>query len=642
MGLERLASVLQGKHNNFDIDIFEALIDSSRALTGNVDSALRQSHNVIADHFRACSFLIADGVLPSNEGRGYVLRRILRRALRHAHILGAKQPVLSQMVPTLVGLMGETFPELCRAKSLIEQTLSLEEERFHQTLDRGLKVLRDETQKLAPLQELPGEVAFRLYDTYGFPLDLTQDVLRAESRAVDCDGFETHMQDQKKRARAAWVGSGDEACETIWHELRESVGATDFLGYTTCTAEGVVNAIVKDGTHHKEAQYGDDIWVVLNQTPFYAESGGQVGDQGVLVNEDVHLDVSDCLKKAGAVFVHKAKVVKGTLKVGMALKAHVNQEVRSQTAANHSATHLLQSALRNVLGEHVCQKGSLVDATRLRFDFTHTKAVTADEMLQVEQMVNAEILKNHQTRVTLSTPDQAIAQGALALFGEKYGDEVRVVAFGSGECGAVQVSNQNFSVELCGGIHVKSTGEIGLFKIISEGSVAAGVRRIEAVTGQGVLQHIQQLTQEVASLKEQNKKAITDGAKVAQALRAQIAMLKCQGAHTLAEKVADVSFVYLPVVDIAPKDLKAMAEMVLSQLEMGIVVVASHIEGKVSLVIAVGSELIGRYNAVDFIKAASTHLGGKGGGGKPELAQGGGDQVQNLPALKALLMSLLN
>lgn len=636
MGLERIASVLQGKNNNFDIDLFTSLIDHSKLLTKNTDPNMRQSHNVIADHLRATSFLIADGVLPSNEGRGYVLRRILRRAMRHAHMLGAQEPIMWQMVATLIRAMGENFPELCRAKSLIEQTLLNEEERFNQTLSRGLKVLRDETNTLKPQEPISGEVAFKLYDTYGFPLDLTEDVLRAENRTVDRKGFEEHMELQKQRARAAWVGSGDTANEQVWLDLREEFGPTEFLGYTVTQAEGVVFAIIKDGIRVPSASIGDDIWVLLNQTPFYAESGGQAGDKGSIDNDKMQVSVSDCIKKVGTLFAHKCHVIKGQIHQDDMVKTHMDSILRKQIAANHSATHLLQAALRHVLGDHVAQKGSHVDANRLRFDFTHPKAVTLEELAAVEQLVNQEIAKNHTTKITISSPEKAISEGALALFGERYGDEVRVVSFGAGQ------NMDQFSVELCGGTHVHATAEIGLFKIISEASVSAGVRRIEAITSNSILNYIRELEDKNDSLLEQNRKNTLDLNKQISSLKTQMALSMCQNAHLSTEIIGKFTLSFTRLKDVLAKDLKPIAEQIRTRINSGIVCVSSEIDGKVAMVVALTPDYVDKLSAIDIVRLSAQHLGGQGGGGRVDLAQGGGEKIEQLNTLENIIKQYLS
>ncbi|MDP3371807.1 MAG: alanine--tRNA ligase [Candidatus Paracaedibacteraceae bacterium] len=632
MGLERVSSVLQGKHNNFDTDLFAALIDASQSLTGN--TSLRQSHNVIADHLRASAFLIADGVLPSNEGRGYVLRRIMRRGMRHAHILGAKNPLMWQLVPALIQQMGEAFPEICRTKTLIEQTLLLEEERFRQTLDRGLKVLNESTSTLSPNEPLPGHVAFRLYDTYGFPLDLTQDVLRGENREVDVFGFNSNMEEQRKKARASWVGTGDNVQEQIWFDVREQHGATDFLGYATANTEAVIQSIIKEGKCVKEAIAGDQVWVVLNQTPFYAESGGQVGDTGTIksiVEENgFTLNVTDCVKKVDSLFAHLATVVSGIICENAPVKVHVDSERRNQIAANHSATHLLQAALRTVLGDHVCQKGSLVDANRLRFDFTHQKALTNEEWTTVERLVNKQIYVNQTVQIKLATPEKAIEEGAMALFGERYGDEVRVVSLGS----------DRFSVELCGGIHVKATGDIGIFKLMSESSVSSGVRRIEAITSLSVLNYLNTTEETLSIEREQNKKTQNDLNKQIQDLKKELALNSDAAAvATRSKRIGNYNTMSRTFVNVSANDLKSVVDKLKSEIESGIVIVTSTDDnGKVSLVVGVTSDLTSRISAVDLARRGAEILGGQGGGGRPDLAQAGGI---NADAISGLVEKLI-
>ena len=481
MGLERIAAVLQGKHDNYDIDLFRSLIEASaEASRVAADGAHAVSHRVIADHLRASAFLIADGVLPSKEGRGYVLRRIMRRAMRHAHMLGCKEPLMWRLVPALVQQMGAAYGELVRAQPLITETLKLEESNFKQTLDRGLRLLDEETARLAPGEPFPGETAFRLYDTYGFPLDLTEDVLRAQGRNVETEGFDTAMARQRDEARKSWVGSGEAAAEAVWFTVREEIGATEFLGYETETAEGIVLAILRGGARVAEAAAGDEIAVVVNQTPFYAESGGQVGDTGVMFTSGgAELAVIDTVKQAGDLHVHLGRLTHGVLRQGDAVELRVDGVRRRRLRANHSVTHLLHEALRRRLGAHVTQKGSLVAPDRLRFDFSHPKALTEADIRVIESEVNDRIRANAEVATRLLTPDRAVAEGALALFGEKYGDEVRVVAMG----GVLDGENRPFSIELCGGTHVRRTGDIGLFKIVSETAIASGVRRIEALTG---------------------------------------------------------------------------------------------------------------------------------------------------------------
>ncbi|MCF8468781.1 MAG: alanine--tRNA ligase, partial [Sneathiella sp.] len=489
MGLERLAAVLQGKHDNYDIDLMRHIIEASAEVSNvGADGEFKVSHRVIADHLRSSSFLIADGVMPSNEGRGYVLRRIMRRAMRHAHILGAKDPMVYRLVQTLVDEMGDAFPELKRAQSLITETLKVEENQFKQTLDRGLKLLGDATAKLGSTEVLPGEVAFKLYDTFGFPLDLTRDILRGQNRALDEAGFDAAMAKQKKAARAAWSGSGDTATDQVWFDLRERLEATEFLGYQTETAEGKVEAIIKDGKEVASATQGDDVMVVLNQTSFYGESGGQEGDHGMLKTAGgFAMTVKDTQKKQD-LFIHIGTVAKGTLETGDVVETHVDGTRRARLRAHHSATHLLHEALRQTLGDHVTQKGSLVAEDRLRFDFSHQKPMTEAELYTVEKMVNDRIRINADVAVHLTTPEEAIKAGAMALFGEKYGDEVRVVSMGGPD--EIKGAGREYSTELCGGTHVARTGDIGFLKIVSEGGLAAGVRRIEAVAGEAALDYV--------------------------------------------------------------------------------------------------------------------------------------------------------
>lgn len=607
MGLERLAALLQGVHNNYDIDLFAHLIDASKSETGNI--GMRQSHNVIADHLRASSFLIADGVLPSNEGRGYVLRRIMRRAMRHAHMLGAKDPLMHRLVPTLVNLMSDVYPQLQRAQSLITQTLFHEEEKFRQTLDRGLKLLKEESSHLKSGQELPGEVAFRLYDTYGFPLDLTQDVLRTEGQSVDTNGFNTAMEKQKQLARASWAGSGEAGFEKIWFDLKEEHGVTEFLGYSVLASEAKVLAIVKDGKLIQESTA--DAWVLCNQTPFYAESGGQVGDVGIIETNHDTFNVLDCQKMVGSLHAHKIEASKSALKVGDTVRLTVNAQARSKTAANHSATHLLHAALRKVLGDHVTQKGSLVGPNRLRFDFTHSVAVTLEQVRTVEALVNQQVLANNETCTKLMTPDEAIAKGAMALFGEKYGDTVRVLSLG------------DFSTELCGGTHVQRTGDIGLIKIVSESSVSAGVRRIEAISGLSIVDKLYELQTTLTSEQENARKTIQDLQKQLTEAKRSAAVGGQNGSEKI-ETVAGIQAIFKHIQDIPAKDLKSIVDELKKKLTSGCVVVTSTYDDKVSLVIGVTTDLTTKINAIDLVKVAAEVVGGQGGGGRPDMAQAGG------------------
>ena len=659
MGLERLAAVLQHKHNNYDIDLFRALIEAVAHETGvDPDGSQSASHKVIADHLRATSFLIADGVLPSNEGRGYVLRRIMRRAMRHAHILGAQDPMVYKLVPTLVHEMGDAYPELVRAQPLITETLKLEETRFKKTLGTGLKLLEDETKGLSAGGTLKGEVAFKLYDTFGFPLDLTQDVLRARDIAVDTAGFEKSMDEQRAKARAAWAGSGETADQAIWFDVRQKAGATEFLGYDTERAEGQIRAIVLDGKEVSALKAGQTGWVITNQTPFYAESGGQQGDQGRLVGGTNEGFVSDVQKMVGDLHAHHTRVEKGELKVGDDLVMTVDAIRRAQLRAHHSATHLLHEALRRHLGDHVTQKGSLVAPDRLRFDISHTKAISAEELRRIEDEVNDRIRHNSAVETRLMTPDEAIAAGAMALFGEKYGEEVRVLSMGGGD-------GQRYSVELCGGTHARRTGDIGLFRIVGEGAVSAGVRRIEALAGHAaeayVRHQIDLLNEAAATLKVRAEDlparlaALVDGQRRVERelsdARKALALAGGGGASSgsAADEVRDVGGVKLigRVLNGVPgKDLKGMADEFKKKLGSGVVALIGIEDGKASAVVGVTDDLAqGKgaktLSAVELVKAGVAALGGKGGGGRPDMAQGGGPDAAKAPeALKAIEAAL--
>jgi alanyl-tRNA synthetase len=652
MGLERLAAVMQGVHDNYDTDALRHLIMASAEASGaDPDGPHKVSHRVIADHLRAMCFLIADGVLPSNEGRGYVLRRIMRRAMRHAHLMGCNDPLMWRLVPALVKDMGAAFPELIRANALITETLKLEETRFKATLDRGLKLLDEETAKLAKGAALEGEVAFKLYDTYGFPLDLTQDALKAKGIGVDTDGFAAAMERQRAEARKAWAGSGEAATETVWFETREKVGASEFLGYDTESAEGVIAALIKDGQPAQTLKAGDEGWLIANQTPFYGESGGQMGDAGViLVPGKARLEVSDAHKKLGDLIIHKVKVAEGEAKVGDAVELKVDHERRSALRAHHSATHLLHAALQKYLGEHVTQKGSQVGPDRLRFDISHPKALSPEEVQLVEGEVNREIRANNKVTTTLMTPDDAIKAGAMALFGEKYGEEVRVVAMGSKINDAVKP----FSVELCGGTHAKRTGDIGFFKIVSESAVAAGVRRIEAVVGGAALAHVTEQEEQLAKAANVLKIAPADLAERVAALlddrkkmerelsdARKKAAMGGGGAAPASQSVGGVAFDGRVVEDMPAKDLKGMADEMKAALGSGVVALISVAEGKASLVVAVSADLTAKISAVDLVRAGSEALGGKGGGGRPDMAQAGGPEGakanEALDAIKQVL-----
>ncbi len=656
MGLERLAAVLQGKHDNYDIDLFRKLIEASAEFSNQkADGPQAVSHRVIADHIRASSFLIADGVLPSNEGRGYVLRRIMRRAMRHAHILGCKDPLLYRLVPTLSEEMGQAYPELVRAQPLITETLKLEETRFKQMLDRGLKLLDEATANLSKGAALDGEVAFKLYDTFGFPLDLTQDVLRGRGMTVDTAVFNAAMERQRAEARKAWSGSGDIGEEKIWFAVRDRVGATEFLGYDADFAEARVTALVANGADVKEAKTGTDVAVIVNQTPFYGESGGQMGDAGVIVtNGGAEIAISDTQKKVGDVHVHLGKVTKGTVKVDEFAQLRIDLQRRGALRSNHSATHLLHEALRRQLGTHVTQKGSLVAPERLRFDISQPTPIPADLLQNVEDEVNARILSNEEVLTRLMTPDEAVKAGALALFGEKYGDEVRVVSMG-GPFGEDTTDGRHFSTELCGGTHVRRTGDIGLFKIVSEGALAAGVRRIEALTGKGALRYLNQqeellqqaagvlktsateLPARVAALVEERRKLERE---LADARRA-LATGGGGAGGSISEDVAGIKFAGRKLDGVPARELKAMVDDLKKKIGSGLVALVAVEEGKASLVVGVTDDLTAKLNAVDFVKAGVAELGGKGGGGRPDMAQGGGPDGAKADAALEAIKSIL-
>jgi alanyl-tRNA synthetase len=640
MGLERIAAVLQGKHDNYDIDLLRGLIEASaEASRTSPDGKQAVSHRVIADHLRASSFLIADGVLPSNEGRGYVLRRIMRRAMRHAHMLGCEEPLMWRLVPALVERMGAAYPELLRAQPLVTETLRLEETRFKQTLGRGLRLLEEATGQLGKDKPLPGEIAFKLYDTYGFPLDLTQDVLRGQGRSVDTAGFDAAMERQRAEARKAWAGSGEAAEERVWFELREKHGATEFLGYDATSAEGVVQAVLVDGEPAAAAEAGATVAVIVNQTPFYGESGGQVGDSGIIFAGDgLELAVRDVQKKADGLFVHLGEVTRGRIAAGQAVELRVDVERRDRLRANHSATHLLHEALRRVLGGHVTQKGSLVAPERLRFDFSHPKPMTEEEIAAVEAEVNFRVRQNAEVGTRLMTPDEAVKAGALALFGEKYGDEVRVVSMGSDE-------ERAFSTELCGGTHVRRTGDIGFFKIVGESALAAGVRRIEALTGEAAVKHVEreeallgeaaaalkvapaELPARVASLVEERRRLERELSELRRKLAAGGG-----AAGPSAKEVRGVKFAARRLDGVPARELKAMADALKKQVGSGVVAIAAEAEGKASLVVGVTADLTDRLNAVDFVRVGAEKLGGKGGGGRPDMAQAGGPDASALQA----------
>ncbi|HEX4847544.1 MAG TPA: alanine--tRNA ligase [Novosphingobium sp.] len=651
MGLERIAAVMQGVTDNYDTDTFKALIAASEGLTGvKAEGESKASHRVIADHLRSTSFLLADGVLPSNEGRGYVLRRIMRRAMRHAHLLGAKDPLMHRLVPALVQEMGAAYPELGRAQPLIEETLQREEIQFRRTLANGLKLLDEATAGLGEGGELPGETAFKLYDTYGFPYDLTEDALRSRGIGIDRAGYDAAMAQQKAAARAAWKGSGQAADEEVWFDIAERAGATEFTGYTATTGEAQVVALVKDGKEVDSAAAGDTVSVIVNQTPFYGESGGQMGDAGTITGADgLVLAVSDTGKPLGRLHAHHAAVTAGTIKVGDTVKLDIDVARRDATRANHSATHLLHQALRNRLGEHVTQKGSLVAPDRLRFDFSHPTALSAEDIAVIEAEVNAQVRGNEPVVTRLMTPEDAIEAGAMALFGEKYGDEVRVLSMG-------KTTERTYSTELCGGTHVRALGDIGVFRIVSESAVSSGVRRIEALTGEGARQWLvgredalktaasllkttpDEVEARVAALLDERRKLERELAEAKKALALGGGGAKAEAAD---EAIGGVKFSGQVLDGLDPKELRGLLDQEKARLGSGVAVVVAVNEGKASIAAAVTDDLTGSVSAVDLVRAGVEALGGKGGGGRPDMAQGGGPDgdkaAEAIAAVKAVL-----
>jgi alanyl-tRNA synthetase len=652
MGLERVAAVLQGVHDNYDVDLFHTLIAASEDLTGTKAAGeAAPSHRVIADHLRSTSFLIADGVSPSNEGRGYVLRRIMRRAMRHAHILGAQEPLMHRLVPTLTAEMGDAYPELRRAQAVIVETLRQEEERFRRTLGRGMQLLEEATAGLSEGGVLSGETAFKLYDTYGFPLDLTQDAVRAKGLSVDLDGFDTAMARQREQAREAWTGSGQSAQAAEWFALRDRVGATAFVGYDNVESTAEVVALVSGGVETDQAKAGDEVQALFDSTPFYAESGGQAGDVGEVEWNGGRARVADVQKQAGDLFVHDLQIVEGVLKPGDPVRLAVTPEVRAATRSNHSATHLLHAALRHVLGPHVAQKGQMVDGERIRFDFSHGQPVTPAEIDRIEAEVNAVIRQNLPARTEEMAPQKAIEAGAMALFGEKYGDSVRVLTLGRALEG-----EGAYSVELCGGTHVARTGDIALFKIVSEGGVAAGVRRIEALTGEAARRWLLEQAAVAKTLAEQFKVPVAEVAARVDALEAQrrklekeladakrqLAMGGGSGAGgAAAEEVGGVKLVARVMEGVGGKDLRPIAEEFKKQTPDGVIALVGVADGKGAVTVAVTGQAQGRFSAVDLARAAVAAMGGQGAGGRPDFAQGGAPDAskaaEGLAAVKAAL-----
>ncbi len=656
MGLERIAAVLQGQHDNYEIDLFKALIRASEDATGVAATGThRASHRVIADHLRATSFLIADGVLPSNEGRGYVLRRIMRRAMRHASLLGASDPLLWKLVPALVTQMGAAFPELVRAEALIAETLKLEEMKFRKTLSRGIDLLGVEAAKLGEGDVLAGETAFKLYDTYGFPLDLTQDALRQRGIEVDTDGFKAAMERQKAEARASWSGSGDAADDKIWFELKDSHGSTEFLGYDTENAEAIVLSVVKDGSEIDSAVAGDEVAIITNQTPFYGESGGQQGDTGIILVGSTIAQVTNTLKKADGLIIHFVKIDKGNLNKGDTAVMQVDHLRRTRLRSNHSATHLVHESLRQVLGTHVAQKGSLVSPERFRFDFSHPKPISQDDLDKVETISNDMILQNGVVETRIMAVDDAIEAGAMALFGEKYGDEVRVVSMGTETTG--ENAGKPFSVELCGGTHVRQTGDIGLVTVVSESAVSSGVRRIEALTGNAARKHLEQQQNHLKDIAEKLKVSPAQALDRVSSLVEERKRLERELAETkkkfalggggtsaeieakkLASSCGEVNFLGRVVEDISARELKGLVDDGKNSIGSGIVVICAHTpDGKAGIVVGVTNDLTDKFSAVDLVRAGSAAIGGKGGGGRPDMAQAGGpDGKKAAAAIEAI------
>ena len=659
MGIERVAALLQGTNDNYETDLIRALIEASAEATGSKsDGDNSNHHRVIADHLRSTSFLIADGVMPSNEGRGYVLRRIMRRAMRHAHLLGAKDPIMHQLVPSLVGQMGAAYPELGSAKELIEETLLNEETKFKQTLERGLKLLDEELDGLPTEIPFPGQIAFKLYDTYGFPLDLTQDALREKGRVVDEAAFQIAMDEQKRKARAAWTGSGETADTAIFFDIADKHGVTDFLGYDTEVAQAQLIAIVKDGASIESAGKGDKVQLIFNQTPFYGESGGQVGDIGNIRFENGEANIVDTKRSVG-VFVHFAEINSGILSVNEAVELEVQELRRSSVRANHSATHLLHEALRNKLGNHVAQRGSLNAADRLRFDFSHSKALTKDELVAVQSSVNFYIRQNTEVSTRVMTPDDARKLGATALFGEKYGEEVRVVSMGYDQKSGKGLDGNGYSLELCGGTHVKRTGDIGAFVILSDGASSSGVRRIEALTGGAALDHLAKqqnylteialelktssfdILSKVKSLTAERKSLVNELSQ----LRKDMALAEGVGEsdELESEDLSGVNFVVKNLNGIPGKELPSLIDGYKQKLSKGVILLISDNDGKVAIASGVTSDLLPSVSAVDVVKAVAAKLGGKGGGGRPDLAQAGGSSMEGIAsaidAVKSLIIS---
>ncbi len=649
LGLERFAAILQGKHDNYDTDTLRALILASAEASGqDPDGLYRVDHRVIADHLRSAAFLIADGVLPANEGRGYVLRRIMRRAMRHAYRMGARAPLMYRLLPALIRQMGGAYPELIRAEILIADTLKLEEGRFQALLERGLALLAEETERLGTDAPLPGEVAFRLYDTYGFPLDLTEDALREEGRSVDAEGFAAAMAEQRRRARAAWAGSGDAATERVWFEVRDAAGASEFLGYATEAAAATIVALIVEGKPAEAAPAGSAVAVVLNQTPFYAESGGQIGDSGRIAGADgLAIEIADTQRKAGELIVHIGRVAAGTARVGAAVAAEVDHTRRTAIRAHHSATHLLHEALRRRLGTHVAQRGSLNAPDRLRFDISHPHPIGPADLAWVEAEVNARVRENTEVTTRLMSPEAAVGEGAMALFGEKYGEEVRVVSMGEGD-----EKRPAYSIELCGGTHVRRTGDIGLFRITGESAIGAGLRRIEATTGEAALARLAEtdrvLAEAAATLKTpplelpaRLEALIEERRRLERQITELQRRLATGGEAAAVEEVNGIRLAARNLGEVPARELKNLADAIQRKMGSGVVALVSTAEGKASIVVGISPDLTGRFDAVTLARAASAAVGGKGGGGRPDLAQAGGpDASRAEAALEAVRTAL--
>ena len=657
MGLERIGALLQGSHDNYDTDTMRSLMFSSAEATStDLDGKYNVHHRVIADHLRSTSFLIADGVLPANDGRGYVLRRIMRRAMRHVHLLGSSDPIMHKLVGSLVQQMGNAYPELGQAKSLIEETLLQEETRFRQTLDRGLTLLDEELERVPEGEELSGKTAFKLYDTYGFPLDLTQDALREKGRTVNTAEFDTAMAEQKAKARAAWMGTGQISDEGIWFEIADDVQVTDFLGYDTDTSEAQLLALVKDGKKAQSADSGEEVQLIFNQTPFYAESGGQIGDRGHIQFADCQIQINDTKKFAG-LFVHSGKILKGSIQEGDAVTLFVDTERRRKIKANHSATHLLHEALRQLLGDHVAQRGSLNSDERLRFDFSHSALLTHEELHSAEKAVNAYIRQNSSVHTRIMTPEDARKIGAQALFGEKYGDEVRVVSMGHQSASGKGINGETYSLELCGGTHVKQTGEIGAFTILSDTASSAGVRRIEALTGEKAVVHLAQrsqqinevsgllkvspddLSQRVNILLNERKRLTSEVAE----LKRKLALAGEPNAEVAqAEQVNGVPFFAQTYSGISGKELPSLIDEHKERLKSGVILLITENDNRISIAAGVSSDLVDKISAVDIVRCAVPEIGGKGGGGRPDLAQGGGTDILGVEKAISAVRSFLS